>query len=383
MNNIKFYKKVINLNKCSNNDQLTISTYTFESDIAGPKIYIQSSLHGAEIQGNLVIFKIMEYLKNNSFSGSVTLVPQCNPLAANTKSGTYTKGRFHPITGENYNRKFFNVKILEDQRIFNLSEFVSQNKEKPWDEIKSNYKKELKNCYRKLIDSDESSSTYGLSEQAKLSLNLQILSIDSDIVLDLHTASVGTNHLYIAKFLLEKAKKLNFPFNIIIPNEFHGAFDEVNFSNWYSLYSILEKEGINYINDFQAYTLELGSEEEILSEKASIDAQKILNFLNFKKSSNKNEKSYSCKLNDMKSYYAPIGGLVEYTVSPGALIKQGELIARILTFDTIETKDDIMDNKCFFDVLAKQDGVLLTNISSGNVSEGTEIIQVLENLSIY
>ena len=60
-------------------DKLFISSFKLESGHAGPHVHIQASVHGAELQGNAVIFHLMQYFIHHPFKGSVTFIPLANP----------------------------------------------------------------------------------------------------------------------------------------------------------------------------------------------------------------------------------------------------------------------------------------------------------------
>ncbi len=66
---------------------LNVPVYTFSGSKLGPTVYIQSSIHGAEVQGNVVIFHLIKELKNTDIRGKIILVPNCNPVGTNIKSG--------------------------------------------------------------------------------------------------------------------------------------------------------------------------------------------------------------------------------------------------------------------------------------------------------
>ena len=97
-------------------DPIFIKGLKIIGDDDGPKVYIQSALHGAEIQGNSVIYELIEYFKNNSFNGEIILVPHANPFGFLTKTGTHSLGRFDPVTGENWNRNFIDIYRKENNR---------------------------------------------------------------------------------------------------------------------------------------------------------------------------------------------------------------------------------------------------------------------------
>ncbi len=50
---------------------LTLPIYHFKpsGQVAGPKVYIQANVHGAEVQGNAVIFQLMKQLERCDILG--------------------------------------------------------------------------------------------------------------------------------------------------------------------------------------------------------------------------------------------------------------------------------------------------------------------------
>ena len=85
---------------------LNVPIYRISDGLPGPKVYIQSSIHGAEVQGNVVIYHLLQALKNTKIAGEIVLVPNCNPVGTNIKAGEYTLGRFDPVNGTNWNRGY-------------------------------------------------------------------------------------------------------------------------------------------------------------------------------------------------------------------------------------------------------------------------------------
>ena len=94
---------------------LNVPVYKFTSEVPGPNVYIQSSIHGAEVQGNAVLLHILQALQNANLKGQITLVPNCNPVGSNLKSGEYTLGRFDPVNGQNWNRAYHYDQALIDE----------------------------------------------------------------------------------------------------------------------------------------------------------------------------------------------------------------------------------------------------------------------------
>ena len=75
----------IPVKELSTGEVLSIKTYTLKGNKPGPHVHIQASVHGAEIQGNAVILKLMEKLKGLELTGSLTLIPLANPYATLNK----------------------------------------------------------------------------------------------------------------------------------------------------------------------------------------------------------------------------------------------------------------------------------------------------------
>lgn len=349
----------------------------------GPHVYIQASVHGAELQGNAVIYELMKHLTLHSFKGALTFVPCANPSATGQKMGTYTYGRFNPNSGDNWNRLYVDLLQLQTTHsLFNIADFVETHIKSSWEEIKQEYKKLILNT---LITYEQKFFDYGPRENGRVNIELQKLSASADIVLDLHTGPKACRYLYAAEYEQAKACDLNFPHNLIIPNEFAGAMDEASFMPWYALYQAFQAEGRQIPLNFEAYTIELGDEEVIELASAKTDALKILNYLNKRGlqidevETLESSDQYACVLKDYKSYYAPFGGLVDYCLKPGDHFKKGDVLARFLNFNwmqgqALNPQDSIRELK------ALADGIVINHCPSSAVNQGMLLFQVMEQV---
>ena len=54
---------------------MNVPIYRFKGAVPGPTVYIQSSIHGAEVQGNVVIYQLIQALKEQDVAGEIILVP--------------------------------------------------------------------------------------------------------------------------------------------------------------------------------------------------------------------------------------------------------------------------------------------------------------------
>lgn len=371
-------------------DSLYLHAFRIRGKGPGPHVHIQSSVHGAEVQGNAVIYELLSFFSQNEFNGSLTFVPMANPIAVATKTGTYTQGRFNPQSGNNYNRNYTDITSLKREICaFDLEEFAKENEElinkKEFSKLGKSYKEYILKC---LDEAKQSFALRGLSEERKLGLTLQKLAAPADIVLDLHTGPIATRYLYAGEYSKEKVKDLPFPFTLLIPDEFAGAMDEATFIPWIKLDQYLKENGHvgNNPFDFESYTVELGSEEVVSFDAAKTDAARILHFLEKRGMVKKDtlgdyilptEEKYQTHLENYKSYYAPRGGLFEYRLKPGDHFKEGDILGTFLNFKNLTTIEDLAD--CKFNLLATEPGIIINHNPSAVVSEGTTLFQVFTN----
>ncbi|MBB1421821.1 succinylglutamate desuccinylase/aspartoacylase family protein [Pseudoalteromonas sp. SG43-7] len=348
---------------------LTIPVYRLKGDGTGPSVYVQANMHGAEVQGNAVIYQLLEQLKHLELKGDITLVPYANPIGCNQKSGEFTLGRFDPITGTNWNRMYHcNSKLA--------SQFAEQYSDADEQTLKSAFKAAL-------IDEVEqqlSGPAYRLTTGKRIALNLQKLAHQADIVLDLHTGPISSQHLYCPDYAKASANYFNIPHVLIIPNDFAGAMDEASFCPWWQLTEALAQQGREFKVQVEAFTVELGSQEKIDLTAALDDANSILSYLNHKQVfvdapyQPKVMKRYGCDLNDYLAYYAAMGGMVEYIAPLGGHIKAGEPIARVLRMERYLADQPLQT------LTLDCDAIAILHFASASVNQGTELYKFFTNV---
>ena len=353
---------------------LNLYKYTLTGICEGPSVYIQANVHGAEVQGNAAIFKLVEKLKDIEFKGKITLVPQANPYGSSVKMGTYTYGRFNPVTGDNWNRMYLDfLSQKEGQGRINIDQFVLEHGHKEEADIVRLFKELIS---QKIQEYRDFHSPYEISENKNLFIKLQEMAADADMVLDLHTGPIATRYIYTAEYLKDKCTDINFAHYIVIPNEFGGAMDEATFNPWVKLYSALKEKGRILEHLFESYTVELGGEEYISMNDAEVDADNILNLLhkrgvlvNYTPNIKEVEKHF-CPLSDYKMYRAPHSGLIEYHKAPGESFNKNEIIASLYRFDELEDLD-----KSVTHIRAITRGIVINHIPTSNVKMGMDLIE--------
>ncbi|CAM3822373.1 succinylglutamate desuccinylase/aspartoacylase family protein [Pseudoalteromonas maricaloris] len=352
----------IQVGEIANGLPLTIPVYRIKGDGSGPKVYIQANMHGAEVQGNAVIYQLLEQLKQLSLKADITLVPYANPIGCNQKSGEFTLGRFDPITGTNWNRMYINHSGL-------VTEFVEQNPTLSITEITQQFRQRLVEHTQALLDGPLDRLTTG----KRIALNLQRLAHEADIVLDLHTGPISAKHLYCPEYAKDSARYFDIPHVLLIPSDFGGAMDEASFCPWWNLqqaYQAIDRE-IPVLTE--AFTVELGSQEKIDLAEALDDANSILSYLNHKQAFQdahfmpQNITRYVCRLENYRTFYAPMSGMVEYTAKLGEHIKAGQTIAKILRMERYLSETSLNEIKL------DEDAIAILHFASASVNQGTEL----------
>jgi len=376
----QFKKEVLHVGEMASGAQLTVPVYHLKSLTKGPKVYIQANMHGAEVQGNAVIFQLLELLKKTSFCGEITLVPNANPVACNHKNGEYTLGRFDPITGVNWNRMYhFNHRII--------APFAEQYLHTETTCIESAFKQLLQNEITNKLEHNQ----YGLTTGQRIAYQLQKMAHKADIVLDLHTGPISSKHLYCPEYAQESASYFNIPHTILIPNEFDGAMDEATFCPWWSLQTEFKRLGREYHFNKESFTVELGSQEQINLDVAKEDAEGILSYLAHKKVlqtkryPTENLVRYACYLHDYKAFYSPMGGMVDYLANFGEPLPAGKPLARILRMDNygnFNEKDETGVNESIHYLSLDHEVLPILHFASASVNQGTELYKVFSKFFV-
>ncbi|WP_286263295.1 succinylglutamate desuccinylase/aspartoacylase family protein [Thalassotalea atypica] len=366
----KVIKDVMHVGEMASGAQLTVPVYKFTAQGAtdAPSVYIQANMHGAEVQGNAVIYQLLELIGNIELFADVTLVPYANPVGCNHKNGEYTLGRFDPITGVNWNRMYHNNPKLVDVAV---EQYIEESDR----EIEQAFKQSLLDDINEQLDHN----IFGLTTGQRIAYQLQKLAHQADLVLDLHTGPISSKHLYCPEYAKESAKHFNIEHTLLIPNEFDGALDESTFCPWWSLSEAFKAKGrcINF--NKESFTVELGSQEQIDLDIALTDAKSILCYLQYKGVVKPNGQQdfvpdemirYACYLKDYKAFYSPMGGMVDYLAEFGKPLKAGEPLARILRMDNYGDGDALHYISLDHEVLP------ILHFASASVNQGTELYKV-------
>ncbi|MEW6990292.1 succinylglutamate desuccinylase/aspartoacylase family protein [Colwelliaceae bacterium 6441] len=371
----QFSKEVMHVGEMASGAALTVPVYRLKGNAQAPSVYIQANMHGAEVQGNAVIFQLLELLRETEIKGDITLVPYANPVGCNHKNGEYTLGRFDPITGVNWNRMYhFDESIIKP--------FVQQSIGKDDQTIEANFKALMISSIEEKLDHN----IFGLTTGQRIAYQLQRLAHQADLVLDLHTGPISSKHLYCPEYAIESAQYFDIPHTLLIPNDFDGALDEATFCPWWKLQEAFSDLGITFSISSQSlnkesFTVELGSQEQIDLDVALADAKSILSYLQYKgviattTYQPQQMTRYACYLKDYKAYYSPMGGMVDYLAEFGKPLKAGQPLARILRMDNYHFEEESHESPLHY-LSLDHEVIPILHFASASVNQGTELYKV-------
>ena len=361
-------KQMVTLNQDIAGQEIGIPVYKIDCGQPNCKtVYIQSAVHAAEMQGSAVIYHLIRKLKALKLNANFVLVPNCNPFGRTQRAGEYLQGRFDATTGNNWNR-FYHF----DNEI--VSRFISEFDEQlaDWSE------KQIVDKFRLfLLDSlnNKLNKDWGVNTAQFLNIKLQEMASKADMVLDLHTGPSSTRHIYSPEFLTEEAQWFNIETVLSIPIEFAGALDEASFTPWYRLKQALKQRGLDFDYHVDAFTIELGSQENICLAQASDDANGVIHYL-AKKGLVEGQQNITRKtvtvvpLSNYKTLFSQHAGMVEYIKKAGDKVQKGDVLARVL--NSLEFDND----SAIVNIHAPQSGTVILHYPSAAVQVGTQLYKI-------
>ncbi|MBW4666170.1 MAG: succinylglutamate desuccinylase/aspartoacylase family protein [Cyanomargarita calcarea GSE-NOS-MK-12-04C] len=177
----------------------------------------------------------------------------------------------------------------------------------------------------------------------------------------------------------ESAKYFLLNFGILLDKYDGDAFDEAFIKPWLALESCFLTLGRQIQFDVEAWTLELGTGMQMISDSVTKGVRGVTNYLVYKSVLSKdviNHVSINHQMNfkarsNVTKYYAPTGGMVQSRVELGSEVKAGERVYEILSFN----KQGKLPN--LIDVCATTDGLIYDIATNQAVNEGEFVLGVI------
>ncbi|MCZ4060751.1 M14 family metallopeptidase [Pantoea sp. LMR881] len=291
------------------------------------QVYIQAALHGDELPGMAVAWFLKKRLQALECAGQLkaafTLVPVANPLALGQHwHGTHL-GRFHTLSGQDFNRKFPSLgEILATKVAHSLTQNESDNKQIIREAIDRHYR-----------------DTIAKTELEAQRFTLMRMASQADLMIDLHCDWEALPHLYTTPHawpdIEPLARWLGSEVQLLAQISGGEPFDEACCEPWLTL---AERFGKEYPmpRGLLPVTLELRGVRDVSPEQAEKDADAIIQALV--------EGGYiageageapalinpATPLAGCEYIHAPHSGLILYRQALGAWVKAGEVVAEII-----------------------------------------------------
>ena len=234
------------------------------------QVYIQAALHGDELPGMAVAWFLKKRLQALECAGQLkaafTLVPVANPLALGQHwHGTHL-GRFHTLSGQDFNRKFPS-----------LGEALAEKLSGSFTQSEYDNKRLIRNAidlhYRDTIPKTE------LDAQR---FTLMRMASQADLMIDLHCDWEAVPHLYTTPHawpdIEPLARWLGSEVQLLAQISGGEPFDEACCEPWLTLADIFGKE-YPMPRGLLPVTLELRGVRDVCPEQAEKDADAIISAL--------------------------------------------------------------------------------------------------------
>jgi len=324
---------------------------------ARPKIYMQAAIHANELPGAMLLHHLMPMLAEadaaGRIAGEIVIVPTVNPIGQSQLLGNYHVGRYDLLSRDNFNRNWLDLSgaIAES-----VGPRLGQDATANIETIRKAAIAALK-------------ATKPVNEIQTLRVEVMKLSIDADIVIDLHCDIDAALHLFTAVRDIngpaqELAADMGVPvtmYNEPWPEAL--TFSGVNGALWARLADRFPSATIPQA--CFATTLELRSEHDVKHTLGASDAANLFRYLVRRKIISGDAgplprlKSAPTPISGMDVGYCPANGFVTYHFAAGAKVKKGDAICDVID------PSDIRGPKGRVQMLSNTDGVLFSRRRDG------------------
>lgn len=313
----------------NNGGTVQVGAWRFEGNGRGPKVHLQAGVHADEIAGMLVLHLLMQRLQvaesEGRLKGTVTVVPQANPLGIGQFRQGRILGRFHDATGHNFNRGFDHSAAME-RPLTNVQEWQK---------------------------------------------SLVQLAAPADVVLDLHTDDEALPYIYVHRSFWPRGRELaaamKMDVAIIWDDGGDGSFEETIIAPWL-------REGTT--DQRMAATLELRGQGDVNDRFAAQDAEGLYVWLCgygvIDEALSPGDWPVEVKeMGQMETILAPQPGVLIFEKELGDVVEEGQRFARIL-----RRPGDPFSEVVLF---AEQTGRMVTRYRDRLISQGVVVAKFTGN----
>jgi hypothetical protein len=342
---------------------IELQSLHFGTPGTGPKATLQAALHADEIPGLLVAHHLRERLAaleaEGRIVGEVVLIPVANPIGLAQRVLQSVEGRFDLASGENFNRHYAD-----------LFDTVAAQVDGKLGSAATHNVALIRAALR-----DAAAALPARNALESLRRTLLGLSIDADIVLDLHCDSQAVLHLYTATpvwpLVEPLARFLGAQAALLADVSGDHPFDEACSTIWPRLAARFGS-ATPIPSACVAVTVELRGEADVAHEFAARDAQALIDYLGWQGVISGGPTGLPpacCEATPLAGSIpvnAPHAGVIVYLREPGALVSAGERLA-----DLVEPMTGLVTP-----LLSPVDGVFYARETRRFVPAGAGVLRV-------
>jgi len=350
-----------------------LQVYRLGPKDASRKIYIQAGLHADEWPGLLMLQHLIPKLEQLEAAGQLTaqfvIVPFANPVGLGQQIFGLTTGRFSHENGQNFNR---NMALPVDN-------VISRVRGRLTDNIETNTQIIREALLAEVWDKPDEHELQGLHK------TLLGLSIDADIVLDVHCDLESLAHLYCATVQKDEGMVLgrHLAFPVVMHEDILGtvAFDATHTQPWEVLKQAFPDHPIP--RACFAATLELRGKSDVNDSLASQDAGNLIGYFEHTDDIRLPHASDAQFTLEPKCYgidkvytvASPCAGLLVYRYPLDTWLEAGTIFAEIVLIDSDEPNQRVP-------VTTQHAGYFFTRTHYRLVRPGTTIAMMGTNAAV-
>lgn len=304
-----------------------LHVHRFGDPAAGPKAYVQASLHADETPAMLAAHHLLHRLaaanRAGDILGQVIVVPFANPIGLSQRMLNVHLGRGDLGGGGNFNRMFPDLAPAAIERV----------RSRLGQDAKSN-DRVIRSALR-----DAAADLTAHSELEALKIALLKLAADADIVLDLHSHYEGVTYLYCNGAGWPKAEDLSALVQsratLVATGGAGMSFDEACDTPWVRIKEAYPDAPIDH--GCLSVTLEYRGQADVSDELAAFDAEALVRFLQRRGVLAGDPGDLPAPLCEgtpaeaVDHVRAPVPGIIVHKVGLGDRVTAGQVVAEIVS----------------------------------------------------
>ena len=336
-----------------------IAVHRFGRPGARPKAYLQAAIHANELPGTMALHHLMPMLvaadRRGLVGGEIVVVPTVNPIGLSQLVGNNHLGRYDFLGRENFNRFWLDLSGPVAERI---GRRLGRDGAKNVALIRAAALAALK-------------ALKPANELQTLRVEAMKLSVDADVVLDLHCDMEAALHLFISRKDwpgAARALAADIGAEATLYNEPYPeslTFSGVNGALWPRLAAMFPKAKIPQA--CLSATIEYRGQHNVTHELGESDARGLYRFLVRRgiiagaAGPLPKLKAEATPIAGMDVGYAPRTGMLTYLLAKGTRVRRGQTVCEVID------PADPRGPKARVPVKARTDGILFSRRQDGRL----------------